>query len=244
MFLFGKNKKEEQTPAAKPVSPVPAAPAPKAVNPDDFFKDIDRKPKQAAAPKPVVQEEIRPDIEAPVVEGLREAPLPAPVSTISDVSTNDIDTDILPDKTLIPPPVPFEFEEPSPAEKSIRSDGDDFFADLDRKAAKIKNNNKAVIEPPTTESLRDAPPPPPVSTLSGVSTDTVETDTLPVKPPVENYQGNMNDADVDEEEAMLLEFKHAKQQREDDGSLDYDNETYGGIDIKNSAPVTVEEIKE
>ncbi|MBQ4363342.1 MAG: hypothetical protein II782_05015 [Oscillospiraceae bacterium] len=130
MALFGKKKDI-------PVTPAPTVSYP-SVDPDDFFKDMGRKPK---APKGLV------DITSPEITGLREKPLEAPGSTIKD---NDmpIDTDTLTDKTLLPPDpehahirtintetidttvIPKE-EKIFREEKPLSAD--DFFKDLDRK---------------------------------------------------------------------------------------------------------------
>lgn len=55
-------------------------------NPDDFFKDIDRR-----------RNRVRADIAVPEVTGLREAPLPPPDSSIRNIA--DVNTDGLIDKT-------------------------------------------------------------------------------------------------------------------------------------------------
>ena len=91
MFLFNKSKKNE-VPAPAPVPSKPASsPIKQPVNADDFFKDMGRKPK----PKKVDF-----NIESPEITGLREAPLPRPESTLSNLDTDAISTDGLRDKTL------------------------------------------------------------------------------------------------------------------------------------------------
>ncbi|MCI7766464.1 MAG: hypothetical protein MSJ26_00550 [Oscillospiraceae bacterium] len=68
-----------------------AAPSEKVINsqnPDDFFKDIDRR-----------RSRVKADIAVPEVTGLREAPLPPPDSSIRNIA--DVDTDGLIDKTGI-----------------------------------------------------------------------------------------------------------------------------------------------
>ena len=91
MFLFNKSKKNE-APAPAPVPSKPASsPIKQPVNADDFFKDMGRKPK----PKKVDF-----NIESPEITGLREAPLPRPESTLSNLDTDAISTDGLRDKTL------------------------------------------------------------------------------------------------------------------------------------------------
>lgn len=57
-------------------------------NPDDFFKDIDRR-----------KNRVKADIAVPEVTGLREAPLPPPGSAIRNIA--DVSTDGLIDKTGI-----------------------------------------------------------------------------------------------------------------------------------------------
>ena len=57
-------------------------------NPDDFFKDIDRR-----------RNRVKADIAVPEVTGLREAPLPPPGSSIRNIA--DVSTDGLIDKTGI-----------------------------------------------------------------------------------------------------------------------------------------------
>ncbi len=57
-------------------------------NPDDFFKDIDRR-----------KNKVKADIAVPEVTGLREAPLPPPDSAIRNIA--DVSTDGLIDKTGI-----------------------------------------------------------------------------------------------------------------------------------------------
>ncbi len=88
--FFGKNK-EKSAPAAPAASPAAARPA-APVNPDDFFKDLDRKPSRKAAPA------VKAEIDVPEVTGLREAPPPAPECTIDTLSTSTLSTDGLRDK--------------------------------------------------------------------------------------------------------------------------------------------------
>jgi len=57
-------------------------------NPDDFFKDLDRK-----------RNRVKADIAVPEVTGLREAPEPPPMIKIRNIT--DVDTDGLIDKTTI-----------------------------------------------------------------------------------------------------------------------------------------------
>lgn len=57
-------------------------------NPDDFFKDLDRK-----------KNRVKADIAVPEVTGLREAPEPPPMIKIRNIT--DVDTDGLIDKTTI-----------------------------------------------------------------------------------------------------------------------------------------------
>lgn len=64
------------------------------VDPDDFFKDMGRKPKT-----PKVETKV--EIESPDIVGLREAPLPVPPSTLTELDTADIVTDGLIDKRAL-----------------------------------------------------------------------------------------------------------------------------------------------
>lgn len=197
MFLFNKGKKNNEpsiqnTPIAKPASAAFRQP----VDADDFFKDMGRKPKPK---KPEF------DIEAPEVTGLREAPLPAPGSTINNINTdseaaeqledktvcahpeelgniNTLDTssfnadDILPDKTLEPSRfVPFEVPEEE-AKPSDPLDPDSFFKDIDRRRA--LKRIKTSVEAPEITGLRDAPAKAPQSDINDLDTSVLSTDGL------------------------------------------------------------------
>ena len=197
MFLFNKSKKTneptiENTTTAKPASAAFRQP----VDADDFFKDMGRKPK----PK-----KIEFDIDVPEVTGLREAPLPAPGSTINNINTdseaaeqledktiyahpeelgniNTLDTssfnaeDILPDKTLEPSRfVPFEV----PVEETKPTDPldpDSFFKDIDRRRA--LKRIKTSVEVPEITGLRDAPAESPESHINDLDTSALNTDGL------------------------------------------------------------------
>jgi len=165
MSIFNRNKKNNE-PAPVQKSAAPSSPKP-IVDADDFFKDLDKKSK----PK-----EVSFEVETPEVTGLREAPLPRPVSEINMVETDEaaaealadktamvlgdeygdinavnvsVDTDeVLPDKTLQERTyIPFEIPEEEEAKPEFDPlDPDAFFRDIDR--SKRRNKVKTTIEAP------------------------------------------------------------------------------------------------
>ncbi len=197
MFLFNKGKKNNESPAqnAVPSKPVSSGLKP-IVNADDFFKDMGRKPK-------VKKAEF--DIDVPEVTGLREAPPPAPESTINVIGTDSgaadmledksvyahpeelgnintidvsvLDTEnVLPDKTLQPSRfVPFEI--PEEEEKAADPlDPDSFFRAMDKRRA--RKRIKTSVEAPEITGLRDAPAEAPHIDISNIDTSSVSTDAL------------------------------------------------------------------
>lgn len=151
LFNFGKKKDPVPAPSAKVTTF-------SDVDPDDFFKDMGRKPK---APKGVAE------IASPEITGLHDEPLPRPVSTIKNY-TAAIDTDSLEDKSLLPPDansgnikkidtetlntdvIPKEKKILRSAPKPVSAD--DFFADLDRKRPRSID-----IDLPEVTGLREKP---------------------------------------------------------------------------------------
>lgn len=200
-MIFGKNKSKDPEPLvfnSKPASE-PTQMKNTNIDPDDFFKDMGRKTKQ---PKPA---EIKEDIESPEIVGLREAPEEAAPSTLAGIDVGAVDTDILPDKTLLddglyhgtladiegtvdtdslPDYVPRGLnDEPSvsrePEHKSGALDADDFFKDMGRK--KKSAEVKAEIESPEIVGLREAPEEVAPSTLDDIGISEINTDVLPDK---------------------------------------------------------------
>lgn len=200
-MIFGKNKSKDPEPLAfnsKPASE-PAQMKNTNIDPDDFFKDMGRKPKQ---PKSA---EIKEDIESPEIVGLREAPEEVAPSTLTDIDVGAVDTDILPDKTLLddglyhgtlanvegtidtdslPDYVPRGLDDETSAsseseQKSGALDADDFFKDMGRK--KKSAEVKAEIESPEIVGLREAPEEVAPSTLDDIGISEINTDGLPDK---------------------------------------------------------------
>lgn len=201
-MIFEKNKSKDPEPLAFKSEPKPAAepvnPPSASIDPDDFFKDMGRKPKQ---PKPA---EVKEEIESPEIVGLREAPEEAAPSTLADIDIGAVDTDILPDKTLlddglyhgtladiegtvdtdslpdyVPRGLPEETSAAAPEQKSGVLDADDFFKDMGRK--KKSAEVKAEIESPEIVGLREAPEEVAPSTLDDIGLSGINTDGLPDK---------------------------------------------------------------
>lgn len=218
MFLFNKSKKNE-APAPAPVPSKPASsPIKQPVNADDFFKDMGRKPK----PKKVDF-----NIESPEITGLREAPLPRPKSTLSNLDTDAISTDGLRDKTLdveeglgniktvdveeidaemdevLPDknanPVHYiPFEIPD-EEPASSSDPLDPDSFFRDIDKRRKRKPKTTIEAPEVTGLRDAPEAAPESDISDIDTDALSTDALRDKTLPDNsfVHGDINVIDTD-----------------------------------------------
>lgn len=91
MFDFMKKKKEEEVVRPAPSETSVPVKKPTIVNPDDFFADLERKPKSRSQKQ---EAEVAP----PVVTGLREQPLAAAPDTLSGISTESIDTSGLKEK--------------------------------------------------------------------------------------------------------------------------------------------------
>lgn len=93
----------------------------------------------------------------------------------------------------------------SPASAPKPASAEDFFADLDRKAAKPKSAEqtvKADIEVPDVVGLREEPLPEVASSMNDVEADEIAADNLTDKTVGDdgNYHGNMNDAYTASEE--------------------------------------------
>lgn len=202
-MIFGKNKSKGSEPPAFKQEPKQAAEPVKNpsanIDPDDFFKDMGRKPKQQKTA------EVREEIESPEIVGLREAPEEIAPSTLADIDIDTVDTDILPDKTLLddglyhgtladiegtvdtdslPDYVPRGLSDENPAEaapgqKNGPLDADDFFKDMGRK--KKPDEVKAEIESPEIVGLREAPEEVAPSTLDDIGISEINTDDLPDK---------------------------------------------------------------
>lgn len=202
-MIFGKNKSKVSEPPAFKPEPGQTAETPPMkngnVDPDDFFKDMGKKPKRQKAA------EVREEIESPEIVGLREAPEEIAPSTLADIDIDAVDTDILPDKTLlddglyhgtladiegtvdtdslpdyVPRGLPDEDSAAAASEqKNASLDADDFFKDMGRKkkAAEVK----AEIESPEIVGLREAPEEAAPSTLDDIGISVINTDDLPDK---------------------------------------------------------------
>ncbi|MBQ5329858.1 MAG: hypothetical protein J6F31_01265 [Oscillospiraceae bacterium] len=200
LFGFGK-KKEEPLPKVSPVSSV------SNVDPDEFFKNMGRKPK---TPKGVAE------ISVPEVAGhLREEPLPRPKSTIKSFA-QEINTDGLVDKSALAPAedrgdirlidttrlntdvIPKEekiYREP----KELSAD--DFFKDLDRKRpAKID------IDVPEVTGLREGPAPQYKTEIGDAFADTKAAEALKDKTtaPLGFVTGDINTIDVTKLDMSVL----------------------------------------
>lgn len=195
-MIFGKNKTSEPS-----VTPAVNSASVKNIDPDDFFQDMGRKPKQT---KPA---EVKAEIESPEITGLREAPEEVPPSTLADIGTENIAADTLIDKaalddgayhgnmdnidenTIDVGTLDVKTERTAPAEASDEPavktggavDADDFFKDMGRKSKKKEENVN--IESPDIVGLREAPEPVLPSTLDDIGIDVgeINTDILPDK---------------------------------------------------------------
>ncbi len=92
-MAFWNNKPQEVPQPAAPTATAQTS-APKFVDPDDFFKDMGRRPK-------VQKNQNETEIESPEITGLREAPLPDPENTLTGLDTANIATDGLIDKAAL-----------------------------------------------------------------------------------------------------------------------------------------------
>ncbi len=193
MALFSFGKKKEAIPSPAPKTTI------SDVNPDDFFKDMGRKPK---APKGVTE------IASPEITGLHDEPLPRPVSTIKNYAEK-IDTDQLIDKTELPPDAhhadirqintdTLDTENIPKEEKILRSTpkpvtADDFFADLDRKRPRSID-----IDLPEVTGLREHPEEHHITDIGDVIPDDAAADALADKTtePFDFVVGDINGIDV------------------------------------------------
>lgn len=182
MFLF-KGKKEAE---AAPVStPKPVSQPVQNINPDDFFKDMGRRPKR------------NPDdpIEAPEITGLREAPEAAPEILIKNIVTDEAAAEMLADKTIMVNDGSYgnirvidegaiDVEEldrerarkaaaPVQAEPEKMVDPDDFFKNMGRRAK--RNPDDPIEQLPEITGLREAPEAAPVSSIGGIDSDSITT---------------------------------------------------------------------
>lgn len=174
LFGFGK-KKDEPLPKMNGQAPVGS------INPDDFFRDMGRKPK-----KPKGVEEIS----SPEIVGLHDEPLPRPKIDIK--SFGEIDTTGLADKTEEQPTYKkgnikqidtesLDTEHIGKEEKILRSapkpvTADDFFKDLDRKRPKSID-----IDLPEITGLREEPIPHHNTDIGDEVPDETAVDALPDK---------------------------------------------------------------
>lgn len=173
-MLFFKNKnKDEAAASVKAAAPISRP----LVDADDFFKDLERKPKKKAPEF---------NIDVPEVTGLREAPLEPPGSTIKNAA--QVSTEGLIDKTKLDDnqirgdirtvvtadmdlDASFEkIKEEKISSKAVVKELDptnpeDFFKDLDRKKPKPV---KVDIDVPEVTGLREAPDEPPGSTITDI----------------------------------------------------------------------------
>lgn len=85
------NNKPQEIPQPAPTAPKPSSPA-AFVDPDDFFKDMGRRPK---APKDETT------VASPEITGLREAPPPDPEIILAGLNTDSVETTGLIDKTAL-----------------------------------------------------------------------------------------------------------------------------------------------
>lgn len=195
-MIFGKNKTSEP-PVTNAVNSAPV----KNINPDDFFQDMGRKPKQS---KPA---EVKAEIESPEITGLREAPEEIPPSTLAAIGTENVSADTLIDKAALDDgayhgnmdnidenavdvgtldvkterTVPAESPASAAVTRSGAVDADDFFKDMGKKAKKKEENVN--IEAPDVVGLRETPAPVLPSTLDdiGINVGEIDTNILPDK---------------------------------------------------------------
>jgi len=233
MSIFNRNKKNNE-PAPVQKSAAPSSPKP-IVDADDFFKDLDKKSK----PK-----EVSFEVETPEVTGLREAPLPRPVSEINMVETDEaaaealadktamvlgdeygdinavnvsVDTDeVLPDKTLQERTyIPFEIPEEEEAKPEFDPlDPDAFFRDIDR--SKRRNKVKTTIEAPEVTGLRETPAAAPESEINEIAEE-ISTDSLRDKTLDDNsaFIGNINDVVISHIDTSVLRAEQISDTEED-----------------------------
>ncbi|MGN0666480.1 MAG: hypothetical protein ACI4KF_08135 [Huintestinicola sp.] len=194
MFLFGKNKKSDNTAAG--AKPAASGTSQAAVSADDFFNDLDNK-KKNKAPASI-------DIDLPEITGLREKPADAPeknfvdidtdtmsmsglrtpeeaaavvdMKDFSEISASEASLDALEDKSAIDfyfdPDAPDESETAAPVFDP--SDPDAFFKNMGRKPKKQRFG----IDLPDVSSLREAPEEVPPDTLTELDTSALSLDGL------------------------------------------------------------------
>ncbi len=232
MFFFNKNKDKEES--VQTVS----TPTPKPASADDFFADLDRKPKA----KPDAKQEVKLDVDVPDITGLREEPVIVAPSSMNNVEADFVAAENLTDKTLGSDDAyhgnmnDAYFTEEKPAEQEFDPNkavtADDFFSNMGKKA----------ISKPTAEPviLREEPLPEVGSSMNGLDITELTTDTLRDKSyeADEFYHGNMNDI-PDEINTDSLAVKHLKADADDSGNI-YNDDDYE-LDESN---IVVEEINE
>lgn len=209
-------KKEEAAAAASANAPksAPSSSTGKYVDPDDFFKDLDRKSKAQqpdTTKEPLQPKEPAPEVEPPEITGLREEPETAPPSSMTDVETDEKAAYALRDKTAeddgayhgnmndVDPPEKIEIPKPVHAQpkreeaKSAFSDPEDFFKNMGRRNNSPKEPEDEVA-PPEITGLREKPEVVPPSSMTNVDTDEVPILNLRDKSADDDgaYYGNMS----------------------------------------------------
>lgn len=232
MFFFNKNKDNEE-----PVQAISTS-TPKPASADDFFADLDRKPKAKTA----AEQEVKLDVDVPDVTGLREEPAVIAPSSMNDVQTDLVAAENLTDKTLGSDDAYHGYmndayfteektDEPE-FDPSKAVTADDFFSNMGKKA----------VSKPTTEPvvLREEPLPEVGSSMNGLDITELTTDALRDKSSEndELYHGNMNDI-PDEINTDSLAVKHFKSDADDSGNI-YNDDDY---EIDENC-IVVEEINE
>lgn len=180
------------------VSPASSAQPAQFVDPDDFFKNMGRKPK---LPKDLAS------IETPEITGLREGPAPTAECTLANYE-NEINTDGLIDKAALDDGQYHGYMEDRPTDEEVAAkeaaaakkaaaaqpafnDPDDFFKGMGRKKTP---KELAQIETPDVVGLREGPAPVAECTLADFSAE-INTDGLIDKSALDDgkYHGYMDE---------------------------------------------------
>lgn len=227
MFFFNKNK-DNEIPVSKPSAPA-SSPISKPIDPDDFFKDMGRKPK----PK-----KFDMSIAVPEITGLRDEPLPPPGSRINNIDTPEEEAQRLRDKNLMPdvftrgdirtadlsnvdtetmlidrtdPEAVAAYERAKDAMPSNPVSADDFFRDIDRRR---KNRKVDIsIDLPEVTGLRERPEEAPVSNINNLDTELLSTDRLRDKsadPRIEGY------ADINVVDLSRIDLSGLREEKEEE----------------------------
>ncbi|MGN1089968.1 MAG: hypothetical protein ACI4Q6_06160 [Huintestinicola sp.] len=224
MLFFGKKAKDEAPAPSKPVAnPAPIPPA-KPVDPNDFFADIDKRAAAARRAEPK-----RPDLVSPEITGLREAPAAPPPIRINNIAGDEAAAEALADKTIPDPSIkygdisvisedidtdslPMYGEKKTDAPKKFETEGklsaEDFFGDLDKRAAAARRAEpkRPDLVSPEITGLREAPEAAPPSSINNIVGDEAAAEALADKtiPDPSVKYGDINDIDISKIDTGVL----------------------------------------